>query len=165
MKAPSLRASAMSPFWEAVRDRLEREGVDNRGLLRVPTLDAAARLTLKNLLDRPKPPRRVDLGRLETALVALGVGADLPGALAALGFEGLVIARPSLLAGDRPSLGQPERRGERIGLALSRALGPLIPAAYRPIDAARVARALLALVPTASGVQVLSSAQMQRPVR
>lgn len=87
MNAPSLRASAMSPLWEAVRDRLEREGVDNRGLLRVPTLDAAARLTLKNLLDRPKPPRRVDLARLETALVALGVGADLPGALAALGFE------------------------------------------------------------------------------
>ena len=90
------------------------------------------------------------------------VKGELEDALAAQGFEGLVIARPSLLAGDRPSLGQPERRGERIGLALSRALGPLLPLAYRPIDAARVARALLALVPVASGVKRLSSAQMQR---
>ena len=90
------------------------------------------------------------------------VKGELEDALAALGFEGLVIARPSLLAGDRPSLGQPERRGERLGLALSQALGPLIPAAYRPIPAARVAHALLERVPAARGVQVLSSAQMQR---
>jgi uncharacterized protein YbjT (DUF2867 family) len=91
------------------------------------------------------------------------VKGELEDALAALGFDGLVIARPSLLAGDRASLGQPERAGERIGLVVSRALGPLIPAAYRPIQAAQVARALLARVPTAGGMQVLSSAQMQRP--
>ncbi|MFT3816776.1 MAG: nucleoside-diphosphate sugar epimerase [Rubrivivax sp.] len=91
------------------------------------------------------------------------VKGELEDALAALGFDALVIARPSLLVGDRASLGQPERRGEHIGLALSRALGPLVPAAYRPIQAARVARALLARVPAASGVQVLSSVQMQRP--
>ncbi len=93
------------------------------------------------------------------------VKGELEDALAALGFDGLVIARPSLLVGDRASLGQPERAGERIGLVVSRALGALIPAAYRPIQAAQVARALLARVPTASGVQVLSSAQMQRPPR
>src|SRR3954462_115492 len=40
------------------------------------------------------------------------VKGDLEDALAALPFEGLVIARPSMLAGDRSSLGQPVRPGE-----------------------------------------------------
>src|SRR5262249_5005710 len=55
------------------------------------------------------------------------VKGELEEALAALRFEGLVIARPSVLAGDRGSLGQPERRGEKISIAISRALRPLIP--------------------------------------
>lgn len=77
----------MAPLWAAVRDRLERQGADNRGLLGVPALETTGRLTLKSLLDRPKAPRRIDLGKLEIALVTLGVGPDLPSALATLGFE------------------------------------------------------------------------------
>ncbi len=100
----------MAPLWVAVRDRLERQGIDNRGLLAVPGLDAAGRLTLKNLLDRPRPPRRIDLARLETALVALGVGADLPGALAALGFE--VSEEPARLRAER-ARGQAARQAAR----------------------------------------------------
>src|SRR5262249_26369634 len=50
------------------------------------------------------------------------VKGELEDALAALSFEGLVIARPSILAGDRESLGQPVRRGEGIGLAVTRVL-------------------------------------------
>ena len=38
--------------------------------------------------------------------------------MAGIGFERLVIARPSLLVGDRGPLGQPQRPGERIGLQL-----------------------------------------------
>lgn len=90
------------------------------------------------------------------------VKGELEAALRALPFDGLVIARPSLLAGDRAGLGQPQRAGERVGLLVSRLLGPLIPAAYRPIDAARVAGALLAVLPQVRGVQVLESAAMQR---
>ena len=41
-------------------------------------------------------------------------------AVAALGFDAVVIARPSLLVGDRESLGQPSRLGERLGTVRER---------------------------------------------
>lgn len=90
------------------------------------------------------------------------VKGELEEALAALGFEGLVIARPSLLAGHRASLGQPERAGEKIGLQVSRWLRPVIPANYRAIAAEDVAAALLREVPKAKGKRVLLSGEMQR---
>ena len=84
-------------------------------------------------------------------------------ALRALGFRTLVIAQPSLLAGDRAALGQPVRAGERLALSLTRPLLPLIPAAWRPIGADRVARALLrALADDRPGVQVLPSRLLQQ---
>jgi uncharacterized protein YbjT (DUF2867 family) len=89
------------------------------------------------------------------------VKGELEDALAQLTFEGLVIARPSLLVGDREALGQPVRTAERVATIVSRLLGPLIPANYRPIAAADVARALLARVPTARGRVVLLSGEMQ----
>jgi uncharacterized protein YbjT (DUF2867 family) len=82
-------------------------------------------------------------------------------ALAALGFDALVIARPSFLAGDREALGQPVRGGEKLALRVSRVLKPLIPANLRSIAAADVARALLAHVPVAQGRVVLPSGAMQ----
>lgn len=88
------------------------------------------------------------------------VKGELEEALGTLGFDALVIARPSLLLGDRAALGQPPRTGERLGSLLGRAVRPLIPADYRPIDAGRVARALLAQVPRASGTLVLPSGAM-----
>jgi uncharacterized protein YbjT (DUF2867 family) len=90
------------------------------------------------------------------------VKGELEDALAALGFEALVIARPSFLAGDRDALGQPARTGEQGGLRLFRLLRPLIPAHYRAIAAIDVARALLARVPAAHGREVLLSGAMQR---
>ncbi len=81
-------------------------------------------------------------------------------ALAQLPFDGLVIARPSLLVGDREALGQPVRQAEKVATAVSKFLGPLIPAKYRPIAAADVARALLARVPAALGHVVLLSVEM-----
>jgi uncharacterized protein YbjT (DUF2867 family) len=82
-------------------------------------------------------------------------------ALAQLPFDGLVIARPSLLAGDRGALGQPVRTAERVAVAVGRLFGPLVPANYRPVGAVRVAGALLARVPTARGRVVLLSGEMQ----
>lgn len=82
-------------------------------------------------------------------------------ALSQLQFDGLVIARPSLLVGERVALGQPSRFGEKFATAVSRLLGPLIPANYRPVAAANVARALLARAPTATGRVVLLSGDMQ----
>lgn len=86
---------------------------------------------------------------------------ELEETLSTLGFDALVIARPSMLAGDREALGQPIRRGEGIAMTVSTLLRPLIPANYRSIAAADVAGALLARVPRAQGKQVLLSGDMQ----
>lgn len=88
------------------------------------------------------------------------VKGELEAALTALPFDGLAIARPSLLLGDRHTLGQPQRPGERCGQAIGRVLGPLIPANYRPIQADRVAAALLRAVPTLQGLRVMMSGEM-----
>lgn len=81
-------------------------------------------------------------------------------ALVALGFERLVIARPSLLDGERPD--QPHRSGEAWALRLARPIAGLIPMRWRPIRPDRVARALrLALDQPGPAVQVLESAQLQ----
>jgi uncharacterized protein YbjT (DUF2867 family) len=82
-------------------------------------------------------------------------------ALSALGFDTLVIARPSFLAGNREALGQPKRGGEGLALNVSRMLAPLIPDNLKSIPASAVARALLAAVPRTSGKQVLLSRQMR----
>lgn len=89
------------------------------------------------------------------------VKGELEEALAQLPFEGLVIARPSLLMGDRKALGQPERTLERVMMVVSRLFGPAIPANYRAIAAADVARALLRSVPASQGRAVLLSGEMQ----
>ncbi|WP_457421048.1 NAD(P)H-binding protein [Roseateles sp. P5_E7] len=83
-------------------------------------------------------------------------------ALIALGFERLVIARPSLLDGERAGLAQPSRAGEGWALRLSRPVAGLIPARWRPITPERVARALaLALAQDGPALQVLESGTMQ----
>jgi len=90
------------------------------------------------------------------------VKGEMEAALGTLGFESLVIARPSLLAGDRAALGQPERAGEVWINALTAPFTPLIPKAWRPIQAATVARAMLrALDEPRPGVRILSSGEMQ----
>jgi uncharacterized protein YbjT (DUF2867 family) len=89
------------------------------------------------------------------------VKGDLEEALTALGFEALVIARPSFLSGDREALGQPARTGEKLALRVGALLRPFIPSNYRAIAAIDVARALLARVPAAHGREVLLSGGMQ----
>ncbi|MEY2772072.1 MAG: putative nucleoside-diphosphate-sugar epimerase [Pseudomonadota bacterium] len=88
------------------------------------------------------------------------VKGELEDALRQLTLDGLVIARPSLLLDGRAHLGQPPRMAESLTIPLARWVAPLIPATYRPIHAAAVARALLHAVPTAQGVRVLSSGEM-----
>lgn len=90
------------------------------------------------------------------------VKGELENALTQMPFEGLVIARPSMLVGDREALGQPTRRGEELAFLLGNALGFLIPDNYKPIEAASVAQALLSEVPSAMGRNVLLSGAMRR---
>lgn len=90
------------------------------------------------------------------------VKGNLESALTQMPFEGFVIARPSLLVGDREAIGQPVRLGESLGLALGKAFGFLIPANYKPIEAAAVAKSLLGAVPRAEGKKVLLSGDLRQ---
>lgn len=75
----------------------------------------------------------------------------------ALGYPSLTIVRPSLIVAEREAV----RPGELAGLWVSRALGPLIPRRYRPVAAARIARALLdAAVQGAPGEHVIESERL-----
>ncbi len=89
------------------------------------------------------------------------VKGELESALGQMPFEALVIARPSLLIGDRVELGQAARPGEQLGNVLNRTLGFLIPHNYKPIRASAVATALLSTLPCATGRTVLLSGAMQ----
>ena len=86
---------------------------------------------------------------------------ELEEALSALPLDGLAIARPALLLGDRDALGQPRRRGEHLAATLDRWLRPMLPARLRGIAADDVAAALVAAVPGVEGQRVLASADMQ----
>ena len=89
------------------------------------------------------------------------VKGEMEQAVSRLGFESLVFARPSMLVGDRDSLGQPGRSGEKLALIFVR-FAALIPTNYRAIEAVRVARALVRAVKTAEkGTRVLLSGEMQ----
>jgi uncharacterized protein YbjT (DUF2867 family) len=89
------------------------------------------------------------------------VKGEMEQALQALGFDTLVIARPSMLAGDRTSLGQPVRGGEELAVKVSRWFGWLIPANYKSIAAASVARALLQAVPSSTGRRAMLSGELR----
>lgn len=89
------------------------------------------------------------------------VKGEMEAAVRALGFATLVIARPSLLAGDRAALGQPSRLGERLALRLTAPVRALLPARVRPIAADDVAAGLLAaLREQPAGVHVVESAEL-----
>jgi uncharacterized protein YbjT (DUF2867 family) len=82
--------------------------------------------------------------------------------VARMGFKSLVIARPSLIDGDREALQQPGRAGEGLGLMLARGMSPLLPANYRAIKATDIAHALIRQVKAGTpGVVTLMSGEMQ----
>ena len=78
----------------------------------------------------------------------LRVKSEMEDAVKAIPFEGVYIMRPSFLMGDRPEA----RPGEKIGIAVSRALAFLLVGGlrrYRPISVDHVARAMFAAVRSA----------------
>jgi uncharacterized protein YbjT (DUF2867 family) len=89
------------------------------------------------------------------------VKGEMEDALAALGFDTLVIARPSMLAGDRAAAGQPVRGGEELALKVTRWFGSLIPRNYQSIAASSVAHALLHAVPASKGSRVMLSGELR----
>jgi hypothetical protein len=66
-----------------------------------------------------------------------------------------------LLLGDRQRLGQPTRRGETLAEPIMNLLRVILPRNYRAIAAEKVARALLVEVPSAKGLRVMASADLQ----
>ena len=91
------------------------------------------------------------------------VKGEMEDALRQLGYPTLIIARPSLLAGDRAALAQSERLGEKLGLLATRFLKALIPANYRAIKAEQVAQALIDAMQSHAGqTRVLLSGEMQQ---
>lgn len=94
------------------------------------------------------------------------VKGEMEAAVAALGFHCTVIARPSLLTGDRAALGQPPRKAEQWALAVLRPLAPLIPRSWRPIQAAAVARGMIvALQQARPGMRVVESSELMSLAR
>jgi uncharacterized protein YbjT (DUF2867 family) len=90
------------------------------------------------------------------------VKGDMQAAVAQLGYESIVFAQPSLLVGDRASLGQPTRTAEVWVARLLTPVMGLVPRGVRPIQASAVARALLdATLAAKPGVRILSSGDMQ----
>jgi uncharacterized protein YbjT (DUF2867 family) len=90
------------------------------------------------------------------------VKGEMEQAVADLGFATVVIARPSLLIGDREALGQPPRFGERLARAATAPLARLIPVRVRPIAAEAVARGMLAAMrQPGQGVRIIESAELQ----
>ena len=89
------------------------------------------------------------------------VKGEMESALVTLGFDAVVIARPSLLAGDRDSLKQAARPAEKLALWAFRLFKPFIPANYRTVEASEVAHALVnALKSTRAGQHVLLPSEL-----
>lgn len=90
------------------------------------------------------------------------VKGEMEDGLETIGFPSVVIARPSMLAGNREALEQAVRGGEQLALNVTRWFKPLIPANYRSIQARDVACALVhAMATTGPGVFRLLSGEMQ----
>jgi uncharacterized protein YbjT (DUF2867 family) len=99
---------------------------------------------------------------LHSAIAYQRIKGEMEAAVATLGFDSVVIARPSLLLGDRTRLGQPARGGEVWAARLLTPLMGLVPRGVRPIAAGAVAAALVTgLLGAHSGVRILTSGDMQ----
>jgi uncharacterized protein YbjT (DUF2867 family) len=91
------------------------------------------------------------------------VKADTEAALRTMGFQRLVIVRPSLLVGHRETLGQASRPSEALMIKVFTPISALLPPSIRPIDAEFVARAMfVALHQSGDAVQVFESSALQQ---
>lgn len=110
----SLLDPGLAPVWSAARRQLDRFGTRRRGTIAQPDLAPGSTLTLRSLLGR-KPPNRLDLARLEEALMRLNVGENLCDALTRLGYP------PSETAAQRRA---GRLRSQQARDALIRAVAP-----------------------------------------
>ena len=91
------------------------------------------------------------------------VKGEMEAAVGALGFTHVVVARPALLLGDRAALHQPQRAGEGLAVKILPWLSPLLPANYKPVDAAQVALALVGMLHTSQqALHVMLSGEIRK---
>lgn len=89
------------------------------------------------------------------------VKGEMEAAVTTLGFEAVVIVRPSLLAGDRDVLAQASRPIEKISRFAANLFKSVIPANYRPVQDVDVAEALVNSLKSASkGTRVMLSSEL-----
>lgn len=81
---------------------------------------------------------------------------EVESAVARMGFERVVLARPSLIDAKR----EDNRPAEKLGLMASRLLAPVIPKRYRPVSAEAIAATLLRELTGGCGVITLESEQI-----
>lgn len=80
--------------------------------------------------------------------------------LRSLGYDSLTLVRPGLIGGDR----QEPRPAERLAIAVTQGLAPLLPRRYRVVPASQIAAHLLAAaVEGRAGVRVLESERLLDP--
>ena len=79
----SLLEAGLQPVWTKVRGHLDKHGSQRRGAIALPDLGPGSELTLRSLLGTVN--KRLDLDRLEAALVERGIGNNLNEALTRLG--------------------------------------------------------------------------------
>ena len=90
------------------------------------------------------------------------VKGEMEAAVTALGFEAVVIVRPSLLAGDRETLAQSIRPIENFFRLAAGLFKFMIFANYRPVQGVDVAEALVNAVQAAGmGTRVMLSSELQ----
>ncbi|WP_111494317.1 Rossmann-fold NAD(P)-binding domain-containing protein [Marinobacter bohaiensis] len=79
-------------------------------------------------------------------------------ALQTMGFDRLVLVRPSLIDARR----EEKRLGEDLGLMLSRRLGSVIPARYRPVRARDIAACMIDSVSRPGALEMIGSDAIAR---
>jgi uncharacterized protein YbjT (DUF2867 family) len=85
------------------------------------------------------------------------VKGELEDSLRGLDYPRLTIVRPSLLLGPRAEL----RLGEEVAKRVTRWLGPLVPRAFKPVEARAVAQTLVrAALEEGSGERVIESGEI-----
>ena len=82
---------------------------------------------------------------------------EVEAAVTRMGFERVVLARPSLIDAQR----EESRPAEKLGLMASRLLAPMTPKRYRPVSANTIAATLLRELTGGSGVVTVESEQME----
>jgi uncharacterized protein (TIGR02679 family) len=85
---------ALARLWDAVAERLQRNGISPRGTIPLTNLDQAERFALAGLIGRPvtEPRVRVDLATLDERLRSSGAADGLVAAVS--GLRGTLVDRP-----------------------------------------------------------------------